>query len=76
MALPTAPINVARLPVDAISFVLVVAAWCGALALAFLPAYVNELPGNSAKFYFFEVTDGVSQCKICDPRQVQAGGGW
>jgi signal transduction histidine kinase len=50
--------NVARLPVDAISFALVVAAWCGALALVFLPAYVNELPGNSAKFFFFEVTDG------------------
>jgi signal transduction histidine kinase len=50
--------HVARLPVDAASFSLVVAAWCGALALVFLPAYVSDLPGDSAKFYFFEVTAG------------------
>lgn len=50
--------HVARLPVDAVAFSLVVAAWCGALALVFLPAYVNELPGNSAKFHFFEISSG------------------
>jgi signal transduction histidine kinase len=50
--------HVARLPVDAVAFALVTAAWCGSLALLFMPAYVNELPGSSAKFYFFEVTEG------------------
>ena len=50
--------HVARLPVDVVSFALVNAAWCGSLALMFLPAYVNELPGDSAKFWFFEITEG------------------
>ena len=50
--------HVARLPVDAVSFALVSAAWHGSLALVFLPAYVNALPGDSAQFYFFEVTEG------------------
>ena len=33
-------------------------AWCGALAMAGMPAYVGALPGDSAKFYFFEVHQG------------------
>ena len=50
--------HMAHLPVAVIGFALTTAAWCGSIAMAFLPAYVNELPGDSAKFYFFEVTEG------------------
>ena len=38
------------------------AAWGGSLALVLLPPYVDELPGGSAKFYFFEVSDGGGPC--------------
>jgi signal transduction histidine kinase len=50
--------HLARLPVAAVAFVLTTAAWYGSIAMVLLPAYVDELPGNSAKFYFFEVTAG------------------
>lgn len=50
--------HVARLPVAAVGFALVAASWYGSIAMVLLPAYVNELPGSSAKFYFFEVTEG------------------
>jgi signal transduction histidine kinase len=50
--------HLARLPVAAVSLALVAAAWHGSIAMALLPAYVDELPGGSAKFYFFEVTAG------------------
>ena len=44
-----------QLPVCVISYALVAAAWCGSLAMALLPAYVGTFPGDSAKFYFFEI---------------------
>jgi signal transduction histidine kinase len=50
--------HLARLPVAVVAFALTTAAWYGSIALALLPAYVNELPGDSAKFFFFEITDG------------------
>ncbi|MET0147320.1 MAG: sensor histidine kinase [Ilumatobacteraceae bacterium] len=50
--------NVAHLPVAAISFALMMAAWGGSLAMLLMPAYVDALPGDSAKFYFFEITAG------------------
>ena len=43
------------LPVGTIGYALTAAAWGGSLALAALPAYVGHLPGESAKFYFFEI---------------------
>ena len=43
------------LPVGTIGYALTAAAWGGSLALAALPAYVGRLPGESAKFYFFEI---------------------
>jgi signal transduction histidine kinase len=46
---------VALLPVGTIGYALAAAAWGGSLALAALPAYVGSLPGETAKFYFFEV---------------------
>ncbi len=45
----------ALLPVGTIGYALAAAAWGGSLALAALPAYVGILPGDSAKFYFFEI---------------------
>ena len=44
-----------QLPVCVISYALVAAAWCGALAMALLPAYVGTFPDDTAKFYFFEI---------------------
>jgi signal transduction histidine kinase len=46
---------VALLPVGTIGYALAAAAWGGSLALAALPAYVGSLPGDTAKFYFFEI---------------------
>ena len=48
------------LPVGVGAFVLMVAAWCGSLALCGLPFYVSHLPGASAKFGLFEVGDDAS----------------
>ncbi len=48
--------HLARLFVDTVGFALVIAAWCGSLAMILLPLYVDALPGDSAKFYFFELT--------------------
>ncbi len=50
--------HLAHLPVAAIGFALTMAAWCGSLAMLVLPLYVDRLPGNSAKFHFFEITQG------------------
>lgn len=47
--------HVVELPVNAISFVLVSAAWCGSVAMLVFPLLVGTLPGASAKFYFFDV---------------------
>src|SRR5690606_7054265 len=33
-------------------------AWCGSAALLLLPAYVSALPGGTAKFGLFEVSQG------------------
>jgi signal transduction histidine kinase len=33
-------------------------AWCGSAALALMPAYVSLLPGDTAKFGLFEVSQG------------------
>ena len=46
------------LPVGVFSFVTMSVAWCGSLAMATMPLYVRALPGDSAKFYFFEVHQG------------------
>lgn len=46
------------LPVSLIGMALVLAVWCGSLAMVGLPLYVNGLPGDSAKFHWFEITSG------------------
>jgi signal transduction histidine kinase len=51
--------QLAHLPVAALGYAFTMAAWCGSLAMLLLPLYVDGLPGDSAKFYFFEITQGV-----------------
>ena len=46
------------LPLGLLDLVLVVAAWCGSLALLALPLYVSALPEGSAKFWLFDVASG------------------
>jgi hypothetical protein len=50
--------HLVHLPVAAVGFALTMAAWCGSLAMLLLPLYVDRLPGNSAKFHFFEISQG------------------
>jgi signal transduction histidine kinase len=50
--------HIARFPVAVLGFVLTVAAWGGSIAMLLLPAVVDALPGESAKFYFFELHPG------------------
>jgi len=50
--------HVARFPVAVLGFALTVAAWGGSIAMVLMPAVVDELPGESAKFYFFELHRG------------------
>ena len=50
--------HLVRLPVAAVGFAVTIAVWSGSLAMLLMPAYIDELPGGSAKFYFFELTAG------------------
>jgi signal transduction histidine kinase len=50
--------HLALLPVGVIGYALSTAAWSGSLAMIGMPFYVDQLPGSSAKFYFFELTSG------------------
>ncbi len=57
--------QLAHLPVAVLEFTVTQAAWGGAIAMVLLPAYVNELPGESAKFWFFEITSGGGAWLCC-----------
>ncbi len=48
----------AQLPVATLGYALTSVAWCGSLAMVALPFVVDSMPGNTAKFYFFEVSSG------------------
>jgi signal transduction histidine kinase len=50
--------QLAQLPVAVLGFAVTQAAWGGAIAMLLMPAYVNQLPGEAAKFWFFEITSG------------------
>ncbi|MEO6652436.1 MAG: sensor histidine kinase [Ilumatobacteraceae bacterium] len=50
--------SLVALPVGVIGYSVVAAAWGGAAALTMLPAYAGRLPGDSAKFYFFDIAAG------------------
>ena len=47
--------HVALLPVGVIGYAIAATAWGSSLALAAMPAYIDVLPGETAKFYFFEI---------------------
>jgi signal transduction histidine kinase len=46
------------LPAGVVTSTLAFVAWCGSIALLFLPLYVGSLPGDTAKFWLFEVGQG------------------
>jgi signal transduction histidine kinase len=50
--------HLVHLPVAVLEFVVASGAWGGAVAMVVMPAYVNQLPGDSAKFWLFEITEG------------------
>ena len=52
------------LPIGVVSFTLVLAVWAGSLALALLPLYVSALPGESAKFWIAEVSQGLGSLAV------------
>jgi signal transduction histidine kinase len=47
------------LPLGLLNLGVVLAVWCGSAALAALPLYVGHLPGDTAKFGLFEVSQGL-----------------
>ena len=47
------------LPLGLLNLCVVLAVWCGSAALAALPLYVGHLPGDTAKFGLFEVSQGL-----------------
>jgi signal transduction histidine kinase len=49
--------NLARLPLAALTTGVPLAAWCGSLALLFLPLYLHALPTKVAHFALFDVSD-------------------
>jgi signal transduction histidine kinase len=50
--------HLAHLPIAILGYVAVAVTWGGSIAMLLLPAYVEALPGDSAKFWFFEVSQG------------------
>jgi signal transduction histidine kinase len=50
--------HVVALPVGVLGYLVLLVTWCGSLAFALLPLYVGALPGGSAKFGVFEVSQG------------------
>jgi signal transduction histidine kinase len=51
--------HLAMLPTGIFTFAAISIAWCGPLAMVLLPAVVGAFPGDSAKFYFFELHQGL-----------------
>jgi signal transduction histidine kinase len=56
--------GVVQLPVSLLTMVPTVAAWCGSAALLALPFYVSHMPGGTAKFWLFEVSQGVASAAV------------
>lgn len=52
------------LPLGVLNVVLVMAAWCGSLALLTLPLYVDALPGSTAKFWVADVGSGYGSLRL------------
>jgi signal transduction histidine kinase len=51
---------VVMLPFGVLTFALAAAAWCGSVAMIGLPFYVSHLPGDTAKFWLFEIGPGAT----------------
>jgi signal transduction histidine kinase len=56
--------GVLQLPVSLLTTVPTVIAWCGSAALLALPLYVSHMPGGTAKFWLFEVSQGVASAAV------------
>ncbi len=52
--------GVVRLPLSLLTMLPTVLAWCGSAALLALPFYVSHMPGGTAKFWLFEVSQGAA----------------
>ena len=50
--------GVVRLPLSLLTALPTIAAWSGSAALLGLPFYVSHMPGGTAKFWLFEVSQG------------------
>jgi len=50
--------NLLALPRGVLTYAITAIAWCGSVALLLLPLYVSSLPGGTAKFNLFEVSQG------------------
>jgi signal transduction histidine kinase len=50
--------HVLALPRGVVTYLVAGVAWCGSAALLLLPLYVSVLPGDTAKFGLFEVSQG------------------
>jgi signal transduction histidine kinase len=50
--------NLLALPRGVVTYLVAGVAWCGSVALLLLPLYVSVLPGDTAKFGLFEVSQG------------------
>jgi signal transduction histidine kinase len=50
--------HIAAFPISILGWSVVVTLWSGALALLALPAYVGLLPGDAARFWLFDATQG------------------
>ncbi len=48
------------LPLGLLNLFVVLAVWCGSAALAALPLYVSHLPGGTAKFGLFDISQGLA----------------
>ncbi len=46
------------LPRSVLTYLVAAVVWCGSAALLLLPLYVSALPGDTAKFWLFEVSQG------------------
>lgn len=49
-----------RLPLGILGMLLAQFVWCGSVALIGLPLYVSRLPGDTAKFWLFEISQGLT----------------
>jgi signal transduction histidine kinase len=57
--------HLGRLPLAVLGFVAAAVVWGGSIAMIAMPAYVDALPGDSAKFWFFEITSGPGAWLCC-----------